>query len=273
MTIVDSHCHLDSYERAGNLSAVLQRAHDMQVEQLIAIGTELEDWAFNHRMAKTYPYIHYTVGLHPCYVKEDWESHVMALSPYFTNELAPVALGEIGLDYYHLPKFPDEAAESVTRQKEAFRQQLLIADQMDVPIVIHSREAFADTVSILDESDIDWQKVVFHCFSYGVEEIEQIYARGGRASFTGIITYKSAENVRQAALAQGIEKLMIETDCPYLAPVPERGKENEPGFLRYIAEYCAELFGMSYAEFAQQTTANTTNFFALPPLVTRKPAS
>lgn len=264
--IIDSHCHLDKFLHAGTLPAILEKSEEMDVQRMIAVGTEIEDWSIYHTLAKKYPQIAYTVGLHPCHVEEDWESQLMGLSPYFTNEILPVALGEIGLDYFHLPKFPDEAAEAVSRQKQAFSQQLMLADQMDCPIVIHSREAFADTVKMIDEHDVDWNKVVFHCFSYGVDEIKQLNERGARASFTGIITYKSAENVRQAALSQGLDKLMIETDCPYLAPVPERGKQNEPGFLRYIAEYCAQLFEVPYSEFSAKTTANTEKFFGLSAL-------
>jgi len=130
--------------------------------------------------------------------------------------------------------------------------------------VVHSRGAFAECVEMIDASGVEWAKVVFHCFTEGAAEMEELIRRGGRGSFTGILTYKNAEAVRAAAKAQGLARLMIETDAPYLTPMPHRGKPNEPAFLRHTAEFAAsEVFKMSDEEFARVTTVNARSFFNL----------
>ena len=176
---------------------------------------------------------------------------------------APVAFGEIGLDYFHLPKDPLQAGEMILMQEAAFRQQLMLASELECPIIIHSRDCFTECVKLIDESGVDWQRIVFHCFTYGAGEIAQIKARGGRASFTGIATYKSAHAVREALREQGIERLMLETDCPYLTPEPHRGKSNEPAYLAPIAERCAEALEVSLDDLAARTSDNTRDFFNL----------
>jgi len=185
------------------------------------------------------------------------------MSTFFMPPFAPCALGEIGLDYYHLPKDHIKAGESILLQKAAFQQQLMLASELDCPVIIHCREAYKDCMKLIDESDISWSRIVFHCFTYGAKEIEYINERGGRASFTGIATYKSAKDVRDALRKQGIERLMLETDCPYLTPKPHRGKQNEPAYLRHIAECCAQNLDVPLEELTERTTANTVNFFNL----------
>ena len=185
------------------------------------------------------------------------------LSTFFMPPHAPVAFGEIGLDFFHLPKNPVQAGELILLQEAAFRQQLLLANELDCPVIIHSRDCFAECVKLIDESGIDWQRIVFNCFTYGAEEIAQLNERGGRASFTGIATYKSAHNVREALRKQGLERLILETDCPYLTPEPHRGKPNEPAYLAAIAQRCAEALAITPEELAAHTTANTQAFFNL----------
>ncbi len=133
--------------------------------------------------------------------------------------------------------------------------------QWAIPIVF--AVAFAECVALIDESGVDWHKVVFHCFSEGPEEIALLNQRGGRGSFTGILTYPSAANIRHAALAQGLDRLMLETDSPYLSPQPVRGQPNQPAHLRHTAEKAAEIFGISLDQLAARTTANTKAFFGL----------
>ena len=128
-------------------------------------------------------------------------------------------------------------------------------------MVIHSRGAFRECVETIDASGVDWNRVVFHCFSEGEPEIRELEKRGGRGSFTGILTYKNADAVRAAAKAQGLRRLMIETDAPFLAPVPHRGKPNEPAYLRHTAEYAAGMFGVSLEELASATTAAARAFY------------
>lgn len=262
--LIDSHCHLQGFQKNGTLGEVLQRAQQAGVGQMIAVGTSTSDWVPYREMSAAHPgKISYTAGLHPCYVEADWADDVTQLSPFFMPPHPPCALGEIGLDYFHLPKDPVAAGETMLHQEAAFREQLALARELEVPVIIHSRDAFDDTRRMIDESGIDWARVVFHCFSYGPEEIKQINERGGRASFTGIVTYKKADSVRAALATQGLERLMLETDCPYLAPEPHRGEGNEPAYLKYIAERAAEVLGVAPDALAAITTANTRNFFGL----------
>jgi TatD DNase family protein len=264
MELIDSHCHLKSFKDKGELEPMLQRAADVGVQHFITVGTSPEDWVPYREMHAAYTgRIDYTVGLHPCYVDEDWEAAVSQLSTFFMPPHAPVAFGEIGLDYFHLPKDPVQAGEVILLQEAAFQQQLMLACELECPVIIHSREAFAESVKLIDESGIDWKRIVYHCFTYGDEEIARINQRGGRASFTGITTYKSANNVRAALRQQGIERLMLETDCPYLTPEPHRGKRNEPAYLKYIAERCAEALAMDAQALAARSSQNTREFYNL----------
>lgn len=264
MSLIDSHCHLESFVRQQKLGDTLACAKESGVTQMICIGTDMEDWKLYHDLARDYPdALAYTVGLHPCSVEEDWPEQLAALSPWFMDSLLPVALGEIGLDNFHLPKDPAAARAVQTMQRAAFQHQLALAYQLDCPVVIHSRHAFAECVALIDESGVDWRKVVFHCFSEGPEEIALLNQRGGRGSFTGILTYPSAANIRHAALAQGLDRLMLETDSPYLSPLPVRGQPNQPAHLRHTAEKAAQIFGISFDELAAQSTANTNAFFCL----------
>jgi len=264
MELIDSHCHLLKYQQKGELNAVLERAEAAGLTRFITIGTSTEDWVPYREMSAAHPgRIDYTVGLHPCSVDADWAQDVSQLSTFFIPPHIPVALGEIGLDYFHLPKDPIQAGETMIHQEQAFRQQLLLALELDCPVVIHSRNAFDDTVRMIDESGINWSKVVFHCFSYGPEEIRQINERGGRGSFTGIVTYKNAPDIREALRTQGIDRLMLETDCPYLTPEPHRGNPNEPAYVPAIAERCAEALAISTEELARRSSENTIRFFNL----------
>jgi len=260
--LIDSHCHLDTYYRRGDLDRVLNEAAESGVSKIIGVGTSAKDWELCRNLASKYKdNVYYTVGLHPCYVEDDWEEQLQLVVTYFAEDMPPVALGEIGLDLFHLPESPEEQEKVKTARELAFKKQLSFAVQLDCPVIIHSRGAFYRSVELIDESGMDWKKVVFHCFSEGSDEIKALMDRGGRASFTGVITFKKAENVREALKVQGIERLMIETDAPYLAPVPFRGKENYPAYVKYTAERAAEVLGVSFEELAQRTTENTRTFF------------
>lgn len=264
MEWIDSHCHLQKFKQRGELEAILKRAKEAGVTRMITVGTSPEDWVVYREMHDAKKgIIDYTVGLHPCYVDEDWEAATTQITPFFMPPNEPVALGEIGLDYFHLPKDPVQAGDLILLQEEAFRQQLLIASELECPIIIHSRDAFEETVRMIDESGVTWSRIVFHCFTYGAEEVKQINERGGRASFTGISTYKSAGNVREAVRQQGIAKFMIETDCPYLTPEPHRGQTNEPSYIPLIGQRCADALAVDITELAAASSANTKEFFDL----------
>jgi len=263
--IIDSHCHLEEFYKKGILPQVLKRAKNAGVEEMIVIGTSMKDWDLYAQLSNDYGgNVYYSVGLHPENVDEHWEAHIQQLGSYFALENRPIALGEIGLDFYRLPEDASQANKIKEWQEATFRYQLHLAMQLGCPVIIHSRNAFQECVKIIDESHIDWNKVVFHCFVEGIDEIRELNKRGGRASFTGIITYKNAPKVREAALVQGVGKLMLETDCPYLAPEPFRGKENEPAYMFQIAEYAATLFNCNRDKFLKRVRDNTVAFFDLP---------
>lgn len=266
--LIDTHCHLASFHQKGDVPAVLDRAAAAGVSRVITIGTGVDDWDLYAKLAASYPgRVDYTVGLHPCDVPEDdsWKAALEKLPVFFerTEDPRPVALGEIGLDRFHLPEDPAQAAEIYARQEAAFRAQLALAKTLDCPVVIHSREAFVDCLRVIDESGVNWQRIVFHCFAHGAAEMRELTGRGGRASFTGIITYKNAAPAREALMAQGIDTLLVETDAPYLAPVPHRGQPNEPAYVAHTAREAAKILQLSYEELVARTTANARAFFGL----------
>lgn len=260
--LIDSHCHLDTFVRSGELEDVIARAELAGVGCFVCAGTDSDDWDVYKNLAERFPgKIVYAVGLHPGNVGEDWEKQLDELPRYFRGNAKPVAVGEIGLDEHYMPKDPAEAERIRALQRIVFERQLALAKSHDLPVIVHAREAFEATVECIDRSGVDWSKVVFHCFSENADAVRILNERGGRASFTGTITYKSADNVREAALAQGLNRLMLETDCPYLAPCKLRGKRNEPAFMRQTAEFVAELFGVSVNEIESRSTANVRDFF------------
>ena len=265
--LIDTHCHLEKALVRGEGDAVLERMEAAGVGRCITVGTSQRDWETYYRLAsRERGRVDWTVGIHPCEIAEDWQDQIKSVSTYFGTDPQPVALGEIGLDHFHLPKYPDEAAELKQRQDRVFKDQLALAYQLDCPVVIHSRNAVEPCILAIDESGVNWEKVVFHCYTEGPEGIREINRRGGRASFTGVITYKnkSADAIREAALAQGLERLMLETDAPYLTPEPVRGIPNEPAHVRHIADFLAGLFAISREELETITTENARAFFRLP---------
>ncbi|MFT3828900.1 MAG: TatD family hydrolase [Opitutaceae bacterium] len=266
--LIDTHAHLDRFHRRGELAAVLERARAAGVGRIVTIGTEPEDWRlYRELVPQLGGRVAFTAGLHPCSVDEQWETALSELPRYFgpgNGGAVAVGLGECGLDRFHLPKNDPAAAERIFAwQLAAFRAQLQLAKTLPGPLVVHSRGAFAETVAEIDAAGFEWARVVFHCFSEGEAEMRLLNARGGRGSFTGIITYKNADNVRAALRAQGLPRLMVETDAPYLPPEPHRGKGNEPAFVALTAAKAAELLGVPLAELAAHTTAAACAFYGL----------
>ncbi len=279
MTLIDTHTHLESFARQGTLDGAFARARASGVESMITIGTSPGDWALYRDLAAQHRgFVYYTVGLHPCSVDAAWEVAVAQMEAFWAaaeragepqrgEDAAPdrpVGLGECGLDRFHLPKDAAEAERILGWQRAAFTAQLVLAQRLECPIVVHSRGAFRECVELIDASGVAWSRVVLHCFTEGEAEMAELTRRGGFGSFTGILTYKSADTIRAAAKAQGLARCMIETDAPYLTPMPHRGKPNEPAFVRHTAEFAAkEVFGVRYDELAAITTANARAFFGL----------
>lgn len=283
MGLIDTHTHLESFARKGALEPTLQRARDAGVDAMITIGTSPDDWSLYRELAGRHAgVVHHTVGLHPCSVDAQWESALAQIEAFWGGGTGvspaaqaahgrdaqatprPIALGECGLDRFHLPKEEAEAAKIFAWQRAAFQAQLAVAKRLGCPVVVHSRGAFRECVEMIDASGVDWNRVVFHCFTEGQPDIVDLMERGGRGSFTGILTYKNAASVRAAARAQGLDRFMVETDAPYLTPLPHRGKPNEPAFVRHTAEFAAaEVFGVSYDELVAASTRNARSFFGL----------
>jgi TatD DNase family protein len=198
-------------------------------------------------------------------VEADWAGAVAQIEDFWRRgEPKPVALGECGLDRFHLPKEPADAERIFAWQREAFAAQLAMTRRLDCPVVVHSRGAYRECLEMIDASGVNWSRVVFHCFTEGPAEMDELRRRGGFGSFTGILTYKTAEAIRAAARLQGLSRFMVETDAPYLTPMPHRGKPNEPAFVRHTAEFAAsDVFAVGFDELSATSTANARAFFRI----------
>ena len=239
------------------MEGVLERATRVGVERVITIGLSAADSAAALALAERFPrQVWATVGVHPHEAGKAVEADFARLGE-LARQPSTVAVGEIGLDYHY-----DFAPRPV--QQQVFARQLELALTGDLPVVVHSREALPDTVRILLDGGMSGRPVVFHCYSGSVDELKILDEHRWWASFTGVVTFKNARALQEMARSYPAERLMIETDAPYLAPVPHRGQPNEPAYLVHIARFLAELRGVEYAELAARMTGNTERFFRLP---------
>lgn len=246
--LVDSHCHLDDPQFDADRDAVIQRALAAGVEQILAIGSAPPDLEAGIRLAEAWPQILATVGVHPHDAAKATEGTFERLSQLLAHPKV-VGIGEIGLDYHY-----DFSPREV--QREVFSRQLAMARK---PVIIHTREAWDDTLRLLREHP--GVAGVFHCFSGGPEEAEQVLAMGFYISFTGVVTFPKALRIQEAARRVPSDRLLVETDAPYLAPVPKRGKRNEPAFVVETARRLAELRGETLDQLAAATTDNFRRVF------------
>lgn len=259
----DTHAHLDYSEFAADFSEVLARAQAAGISKFISIGTNLASSRRAIALAEKFRPVYAVAGWHPSDVLEAPED----LRPEL-RELAGhpkvIALGETGLDYYRLPSAQGGTAEDDARYKkrqaEIFRQQLEVAVETGLNCVIHQRAAFDDTLAQL-KPFAGKVRGVFHCFGESVERLQQVLAIGSLVSYTGIVTFKNGQNIRDAVAATPPDKFMLETDCPYLAPVPYRGKRCEPAFVKEIAETIAQTRKCSLAELSTATCRTAHEFF------------
>ncbi len=257
MGLIDSHAHLTSKEFEGIVADVLDRAVAAGVERVISIGTDMTDAQRVIELARSDARVHAAVGIHPHEAGKvrdgDWD-----LYEELMHDPHVVALGEMGLDYHY--DFADRKT-----QADVFERQLDLASSAGKPIVIHCREAHDDAVSMLRNLGLGGRRVVFHCFTGTEREATEIADNDWRLSFTGVVTFKSADQVRRIAVAYPIDQLMIETDSPYLSPIPvRRVRPNEPAHVAHIARFLAAERGITYDELASRTCANTVEFFTLP---------
>lgn len=261
MILIDSHCHIDGKEFDSDRAEILDRARAANVRYFLNVGTgEPDSGAFERAvaLAESESDIFTAIGVHPHDAKTFDETAEKKLINLARSSRNVIAWGEIGLDFYY-----DHSPRDV--QGDVFRRQIRIAAELDLPIIIHSRDADAETVEILTEecSHENFRGGIMHCFGGTAAMAESLMKIGFLISFAGNVTFKKAENLREAARVVPPDKLLIETDCPYLAPVPMRGRRNEPAFVRHTAEFLADFYGIETEKLAAQTTENFLRFFCL----------
>lgn len=258
--LTDSHCHLASPALASVMDAVIERAGAQGVTRLVTIGTDLDDCQTCLDFAEKYPQVYAAVGIHPASVTDidadDWLDQIAQ----WAQHPKVVAIGEIGLDYYHPPPEGWTFEAYQARQKEFLERQLDLACRLGKNVVVHNRNSWEDTVAaVLPYSGR--LRAVFHCHTGSWDTAAPLIQADHLVSFTGIATFKNAAVVREAATEAMAGKFMLETDAPYLAPVPYRGKRCEPAFVRHTAEAIATFRGESLESLAAHTTATAEGFF------------
>lgn len=255
MFIVDSHCHLDGLDYQNehhDLADVVRKAEDNQVGFMLAVSTTLSQFPALKQLTAGFAQIALSCGVHPLNLDDDWDAKRLLQA---AADPQVVALGETGLDYFYTQ---DPAQWRV--QQEAFRHHLQIGCQLKKPVIVHTRAARDDTVALLAENVRDCGGVL-HCFTEDRDTAKQLLDLGMYISFSGMVTFKNAEQIREAARYVPLDRILVETDSPYLAPVPHRGKPNQPAYTRAVAEYLATLKGMELEQFAAQTTSNFAKLF------------
>ena len=252
--LVDSHCHLDglNYETIhADVADVVTKAKERGVSHLLSVSVTLPRFQTMLELVKDFDNIHVSCGVHPlnleiCYDKAE----LLALA----SHEKVVAIGETGLDYFYSP-------DNKQQQMDSFRNHIQVAVALNKPLIVHSRGAVADTIRILQEEGADKVGGVIHCFTESQEMAEAVLTMGFYISISGIVTFKSARDLQDVVKAIPAERLLVETDSPYLAPVPYRGKENQPAYVRVVAEFVAELREVSFAELATTTSENYFRLF------------
>ena len=252
--LVDSHCHLDFPELAGRLDAVVAAMREHQVSHALCISVTLQDFPQVRAIAERFDHIYGTVGVHPDYpdVPEVGVEELVRLA----GHPKIVAIGETGLDYYRI-------RENNDWQRERFRTHIRAARRCGKPLVVHTRDASADTLRIMREEEASDIGGVMHCFTGDWETAQAAMDLGFYISFSGIVTFKNALALKEVARQVPLERMLVETDSPYLAPVPHRGKTNEPALVRYVAAEIARLRGIDVGQVSEQTTKNFFNLFKI----------
>ena len=249
MTWVDSHCHLYSLTDSD---AAIERSREAGVTAMVCVGTDLDTSRQAIELAGRHPDVHATVGLHPHDASKlgvEWKQ-IEALA----ESAEVVGVGETGLDFHYLHSPADE-------QETAFRAQIRLATRLDRALVVHSRDAWPDTFRVLaDEGPLP--RTVLHCFTGGLGEARRALDLGALLSYSGIVTFPGADDVRAAAAITPLDKLLVETDAPYLAPVPRRGRENEPALVTLVGAAVATAAGQAEGEIAERTAANAAATFS-----------
>ncbi len=260
MELIDTHCHLTFEQLAWEIDEVVRRSIAAGVTGWITVGTDSQENRKAVELAERFENMYAAVGFHPHEAKDFTRDTIAEMKELAGSEKV-VAVGETGLDFHY--NFSNESD-----QKRAFAAQLKIARETHLPVIIHCREAFTDTMDILEQFirlEGRLRGVVFHCFSGTAEQAKTILDYGFHISLTGVVTFKNADEIRRAAKIVPTDRLMLETDCPYMSPVPMRKRKiNEPALMIHTAEHVAQVKDMDPAGFAEAVTATSKNFFDLP---------
>jgi TatD DNase family protein len=258
MPFVDSHCHINFPELAANIGDVLAHMRDNDVISALCVSVNLADFPQVLALAEQHPHIYASVGVHPDYegVEEPDVARLLGLAQH----PKVVAIGETGLDYFRIKG-------DLEWQRARFRTHINAAREGGKPLIIHTREAGADTLRIMAEEKAAEAGGVMHCFTETWEVAEAALAMGFYISFSGIVTFKNAKQLKEVAQRVPLERILIETDAPYLAPVPHRGKLNQPAYVKHVAEEIATLRGITLEEVGRSTTENFARLFKLGDIV------
>lgn len=254
MSFVDSHCHINFHELAENIGGVLENMQQNDVQSALCVSVNLADFPEVLKLALAHPNIYASVGVHPDYeaVEEPTVPRLVELA----SHPKVIAIGETGLDYYRL-------TGDLEWQRERFRNHIRAARECGKPLIVHTRSAAEDTLRVMQEEGAAEAGGVMHCFTENWEVAAAALEMGFYISFSGIVTFKNAVQIKDVARRVPIERMLIETDSPYLAPVPFRGKLNQPAYVKHVAEEIALLRGISVAEVGRQTSANFARLFNL----------
>ncbi len=254
MKIVDSHCHIDRVELdkfGGSIDSLIDHAKTLNVEEFLCVCIDLENFSSVYEIAKQHPEVYASVGVHP--TEQGGEDPTTERLVSLANQEKIIAIGETGLDYFHVKK--DEA----DWQRERFARHISASKITDKPLIIHTRDAKKDTIDIMKSENAS--SGVMHCFSEDWQTAKAAMDMGFYISFSGIITFNSASDLREVVKKVPMDRILVETDSPYLTPVPYRGKTNAPGYTYYVAEKVAEIKNISVNEVAEQTTKNFKKLF------------
>lgn len=257
MKLVDTHAHLAMLQHSP-VEEVLDRAKAQGIYRMVTVSTDEASWEPNKALASKYEQLYYSLGLHP-HDALQWSACAEKLKSYFIDEKPPhkcVAVGEMGLDF-HYDFCPREV------QIEAFEAQVTLGKRYGLPLIIHCRDAFEALFASLTKVGMGPRTGVMHCFTGSALEAKKAVELGLKISFSGILTFKTAADLRETAKTIPRQSLLVETDCPYLAPIPHRGKPNEPSFLPMTVQTLAAALGAEPEEIADQTTRNAVEFFQL----------
>lgn len=253
--LFDTHVHLNARQFKKDYKEVIERAMKANVNYMVIVGFDDETIPLAFQIAEKYENIYVAIGWHPVSAIDFTDKHLEMLRKFSAHPKV-VAIGEMGLDY-HWDTSPAEV------QKVVFKKQIQLAKQVNLPIIIHNREATTDVIQILKEEEANVVGGVMHCFSGSIQEMEQCIEMNFYISLAGPVTFKNAKELKEVAKVVPLERLLIETDAPYLAPHPHRGKRNEPAYISLVAKEIASIKGISYEKLAEQTTKNAHEFFKL----------